>query len=348
MSNEPAKNLSYLDKAIRACPKDKAELVQEQDPTNSHIRAYNPMIGTLAELHCEERIPQPTGKGKTIGEEAQIQGLTFTYEKEGQWLWESHTCRIEILPDTDKPDAEILLKTLRPIQENILSRGIAGPKITFRIGNEQPLENEPRLADSNATERLVRFPTSSNKSRLIAVGASKAAGISLQGIILHEIGHILSPLLSKEIRMILVSLEENLSEITDQLQEISPHYLKDQAKRTLENFQTLKEIKEKGTQSIKVGGKSWHPENYKTHLIDHFTQELFAETVRALYLEPCLHQKEKTLPKTRWEGFNNLCTILQREVRFTLRKEEINTPLFPQKRKTPTISLFEPIQDYFN
>jgi hypothetical protein len=277
----------YLDKNVRACKEESAELVASERGSWNRIRAYNPMIGTLAEAHCEERTPAPIGK-VDIGTEKELAGLTFTYETDGCWRWESPTCKIEILPRADIQDTEEVLQMLKPIQTELLARGITGSKITFQVGIEQPEAKNPRLADAIADERLVRLPTSSNNSRILAVGAQKGAHISLKGVILHEIGHILAPLLAKEIRWMGRSLEKGIGPIAKPLREISPHYLAPQGKEVGKNLQILKKLEGEGKETIRIGKETWDLHLYKNHLIDHFIQELSAEVIRARYLEPCL------------------------------------------------------------
>ena len=335
----------YLDKNVRACKQETADLVATEKEKGNKIQAYNPLVGALAEAYCEERKPIQIGK-TDIGAEKDLKGLTFIYETDGHWRWESPTCRIEIWPRADIQDTELVLEELQPIQTELLARGITGPKLTFQIGIEQPDPKAPRLADAIADDRTIRFPTSGNNSRIVAVGAQKGAGISLKGVILHEIGHILTPLLSKEIRWMGRSLEKGIGQIAETLKEISPHYLGPQAKDVEKSFQILKKLEGEGKETVQIGGETWDLNLYRNHLIDHFTQELSAELIRARYLEPAL-QREKLpeLEKSGWKEFDSFCQILDREVRFTLRKEEINTPLFPKKRREPTIRFWEPVQD---
>lgn len=168
--------------------------------------------------------------------------------------------------------------------------------------------------------------------------------ISLTGIILHEIGHILEPKLSKEKNRLGKSLEENPQAALRAFQMTSPHYLAKQAPRIFENFRVLQEAKRAGKETIQVNGEPYPLHVYKSSFSEKCEEELFAEMVKRFYLEPAMHRRVPDAETTGWKEFDDLQNILLREARYTLRKET-SKEVFPLSRRTPTIRLWESVQD---
>lgn len=341
-----------LDRNCRGCESDNAKLIEsvaegwETQPEWQHIRPYSPEVNELLEKNSRSRPTQPIREGMYIGDSQSIEDYAFHYTEKGWWEHEGTDCHISILPNADRTDIGFLLQTFREIHEKIVTRGITGGKISVEIGNGQPIRGTTRLADAIACDHLIRFPIANNGCHLAAVCAAQGANLSLQAIILHEIGHLLEPKLSKQIGWLSRTLEKNLIRCQDALKEISPHYLGKQAITVAAVLSELEKIEAAGQKSIVIAGQTWEPCDYRNHLIDHFTHELAAEMIRDFYLEPALAGCLRTKTLSGWPEFDGLQTILRREARHTMDKTKVGVPVFPDTRRNPKPTICESIRDF--
>lgn len=343
-----------LDENCRGCQTENAKLTEsiwggqaEETPSEAqHIRPYSPEIEELLEKNSRSRNAQPIGEGNFFGESLTIEGYEFHYNKFGTWKHEGVDCNITIRPNADRADTTSLLQKFRITHERILTRGIAGGKVSVEIGNGQPLKGITRLADAIGCDYLIRFPVTKNGNHLAAVCAEKGANISLQAVILHEIGHLLETKLTKEIGWLSRTLEKNLSRCQDALKEMSPHYLGKQAAKVATVLGDLDKMENEGRKSIVLEGVTWVPYQYRNHLIDTFTHELAAEMIRDFYLEPALAGCLRTKTTCGWPEFDGLQIILRREARHTMGKSKVGTPVFPRDRRNPKQTLGETIRDF--
>lgn len=345
----------FLDRQARACGQEMAAFLEtiHQGPGFSErtqkVAAYDPDVEKIASKEENARAVEEIGRGQCEGDTITLGPYALSYSKQGSWIHESNSCLIEILPTSDKQDTHTLLGSIKQVEDRILSRGIAGGKINFTIGSPQPLINETRLADAIASQTLCRLHACQKSNRIMAVCASVGSKntsepVSLRGIILHEIGHILEPKLSKEKNRIGKSLEENPEAALRAFQMISPHYLAKQAPKIFENLRVLQEAKRAGKETVQVNGEPFPLHIYKSTLSEKCEEELFAEMVKCFYLEPAMHRSVPEPEMTGWKEFDDLQNILLREARYTLRKET-SKEVFPLSRRTPTIRLWESVQD---
>lgn len=331
----------FLDKNSRLCFQKEAQLQGEVHalPNNAFlqkIRAYNPDVAEASKMEENSRPAQPIGRSDNP---IKLGHKTLQYSQEGMWINETATLLLEIHPDSDQKDTIELLKALKPIEEKILARGLAGGKLRIQIGTEQPEPEKPRLADSRADTHTIRAQTCSHSKRLISVCAwlGTQKQISLEGILLHEIGHILAPQLNSEKNRLGRSLERHIDEAVIATKKISPHFLGKQIEKIKENLSVIQDMEDKGKKTVKVDGIRWETFLYRSHLIQNFQEELFAEMLREFYLEPVLHGVKKEKQKTGWPELEHLKTILTREAKYSLKTKGYQTEVFPQKRREPSL-----------
>lgn len=186
----------------------------------------------------------------------------------------------------------------------------------------------------------------SASNRLTAVCAAGGHGgkepILLAGILLHEIGHILELPLIEESCSLDISLAENQNGARVALAMVSPLYLGKHGEQILENLWAITKAELAEKETVTVAGESRLLYEYKNDMIDQCTQELFAEMMKAFYLEPAMTGLAPEPKQTGWHEFDDIQNILLGEARFTLQKG-ISKAVFPLPRRKPDIRFWEPI-----
>lgn len=335
----------FLNGTGRCCPE--ADAVIESTVTqrtmfdgvteSQTVQAYRPIMGTLAEVNSTSRIPDAIGKGKYLGDQKTLAGYSFYRGEIGAWEYETATCKIEIHPSADKEDVETWLQTFKEVESKIIDRGISGGKITFELGGDQYDPEKIVVGQAFASTKLVRFPTAANRQHLLAVCLENGTKgtiheVSLHGILLHEIGHILAPHLSKEIEFLKIALVGKLPQAAAALKIISPSYLGKTVERKAELLRAAQLSPE-----ITIKGKAMDSETFTSVTVSHLGDEIWAEMVRHYYLEPALSGTIPTHTPTGWKGFDEIASILQREARYNLRNKKGSCPLFPEKRRQASL-----------
>jgi len=347
---------AFLNKKIQRCDEKEAaftslstiENLRKLKPKRMNtIRCYGPEYEGIAEVSSKKTPASPLGKGAPNAK-LSLHGYTFNWTEEALWRCDRKSCSILIHPHSDINDVQTVLKSLRPIETNVLSRGcVTRETINFHIGTPQwdPI-NKNVAASSDYIEKRVSLFTTDNNSHIFGARLQEAAKIPLTKIILHEIGHLLEPLLNDSIRELTHSFYEIPTSISKTLQEISPHYLGKNAEGIIENIRMLNRAKFEKKKTISVNGKTKNTDTYRRSWGDWIVQETFAEMLSHYYLEPCLTRKLPPEPKSGWKALDDFAHRLLREAKLNFKKDSIDKPLFPEHRKQTRHSFIEKIQDF--
>jgi hypothetical protein len=347
---------TFLDKSYLPCLPERAAFLSESTEKNreethpertQNIWFYSDVYNDMAEKSSRMSKANPIGHGKPE-EELELRGYRFRWSPEATWQCERKDCQIILPPETDREDAELLLEALAPIEEKILSRGlIAKEPIKFQLGC--PQWDPHRKALASAVDYLgkhVRIVWAENGCHLLGSQLQKAAKIPLKNLILHELAHLLEPLLVENLRELEQSIPKIWPEGEDALKVISPHYLLPQLKEIAHDAQQLEEAIRRNLEYVTVGGKKAKTLPHKAAWSNYVAKEVLAETIRFYYLQPCL---TGTVPKEGpkgWPALDGLIHRLQREAKITIKKNGRPQELFPRKRAQRKPGLVEVIEDW--
>jgi hypothetical protein len=237
------------------------------------------------------------------------------------------------VPDVSRSDAAALLKRLRKVEEKILNRGRATwERPIIRIGAKQKEHDRIAGACAGGAEGLhLFFFCAQDNCRLMATRAEAACGIRIEKTILHEIGHLLEPLLKDTIDILEEGIFDHLGELGGLLKKISPHYLGGtEFPLLVEETTTLRTGGGKNLEKITVNGVNKNREAHTKKRRAEITSEIAAELLRHFYLEPCLTGKAKPQRSTPWKAMNAFLAILAKEARRSLALQRNDQPLFGQ------------------
>lgn len=344
----------HLDENYQPCTEKSAAFESVSTETNrstlkperrSEIRFYGPHHLEEAETLSRNARVNPVGEGGPDSE-LNLSGWTFHWSHESRWESHHTTFSVIIPADTDKADALRALNCIRKVEQTILSRGLAGNEpIRFHLGGPQWDKKKPNVAGAvDYQGKHIHLFACENGSHMIAAKLDEA-GRPLENVILHELGHLLEPLLQGSIRELETTIRKELPTCRSMLKTISPHYLGEQIDAICSQLQTLNEIIQSGAKSILVGKEKekWDPEKYRAQWLYEITHEIAAEAIRHFYLLPCLHREPPVEIATGWKELDAFTHRLAREARITQSRKPAE--LFPMKRKNRHIPLLVTIQD---
>lgn len=345
-----------LDKDYRPCSAESAAFLSEsternrqetRPERNQNVWFYNEAYDEIAERSSREERANPIGPGAP-NQEKELEGFQFHWTEEALWTCERQNCRIILPPETDTADAQLLLKAIAPIEATILARSLIGREpIQFLLG--APQWNREKKALAAATDFMgkhVRFFWAENRSHILGSRLEAAAHLPLKNLILHELAHLLEPLLEENLREVEQTLTKIWPDAGGALKKISPHYLFPQAEKIGECAKTLEQAIQENRGFVLVNGQKTRTLPHKTAWSHTTAQEILAEVVRFHYLGPCLTGHIPPKEPSGWEALDNLVHRLQRETRITLQKEGSPQELFPRKRAGRQPMLVEKIQDW--
>lgn len=345
-----------LDKDYQACLPEGAAFLsesternrQETKPErNQNVWFYNEVYGEIAEKSSQKEKPDPVGPGSP-GQEKELEGFRFHWTEEARWVCERQNCRIVLPPETDTADAQLMLKAIAPIEEKILARSLIGREpIQFLLGAPQwDRERKALAAATDFMGKHVRFFWAENGSHLLGSRLEVAAQLPLKNLILHELAHLLEPLLEQNLREIEQTLTQIWPSAGKAFKEISPHYLFPQTQKIGECANALEQAIGKRREFVLVNGQKTRTLPHKIAWSHTAAQEILAEVVRFHYLEPCLTGNVPPENPCGWEALDNLAHRLQREAKISLQKEGSPKELFPRNRAEKQPGLVEKIQDW--
>jgi hypothetical protein len=326
------------------------------------VRFYDSELYQKA-VDISRTIPtKPIGIG-IPGQVMNIHGRKFEWTEENLWLSEHLTNSVTLHPTTDRTDTENVIRVLARIESNILARGLAGREpIHFHLGGNQHDPEKPKVASAvdyrGKHIHLFAFATNTGgqetcgdqshmQSHMVApqlVGL----GCPLENMILHEIGHLIEPLLEFNIPRMERTFSKGILESRNLLEKISPKYLGKQYEGILEQVRVLNKALRDGRETILVGPKLEKVKtiHYHAEWTSMVTREVTAECIREYYLKPCLTGQKPTEEKTGWDELDEFIHRLCREARITMTKEPAE--LFPERRENRQPRLVETIQDCLN
>lgn len=312
--------LAFLDQNLHRCEEPAAKFTHSVEQkgtladskTLQTLSAFDSEMAQAAETLSQKTKFEPIGIASYPGESKEINGFGFVAVTTNGWVCQRRDCSIHLQATTDRIDTELLLAAIQPIEEKILKRNLAGKKpIEIHIGIHQwPTHHSIASASHHGDHRKIRFFTTENQSHLLASKLEQAVGIECSKVLLHEIGHgmdELMPRLRSALEQTVIAKLENAETF---LKEISPDYL--------------------GKQFTSGGAadKAWR-----------ISDEIFAETVRTQYLEPCmLGELPPKHTKTNWDSLDKLVEYLHKEAALTLSAEQPSTPPFPPTDNRPEIN----------
>ena len=336
---------TYLDKNLRRCRQKNAVLLDLAGQTKrtkgenllpaweQSLRGFGPEIGRAIKKNCKTLGPDPVGVGAEK-EQIKIASYKFGWETDGFWRCRRQQCEIRIMPEASLEDTGLLLAKLKKIEGRILNRGRATwERPIIRIGTRQ--KDQERIAGAYAAPSdgmHLFFFCADDNCRLMATRAEAACAIPLEKIILHEIGHLLEPLLKHKIEILQEGVFDHMGEIKPLLEKISPHYLGTQFEALLEGAEKIRLAALEQKETIRVNGVEKNREEYSGNQRRHIASELAAETLRHFYLEPCLTGKPVRPEKTPWKNLNSFIGILCKEAEHSLKLPENDSLLFAQCR----------------
>ncbi len=312
------------------CEEEKAVLISKREKRGEfpkaqiqeHVRAYRIELLALMEAEAEKRpaVPIP------IQQTATVAGYPLTWNGKN-WEFETPAIRLKIEAQTDQQDLEKLLSVLHPIEEKILSRGIGKKKVEIEVGCLQWEDSKSTAAASLRDENLIWFPSSQTIGRLSSTCLETASQstpqpVSLQGIILHEIGHLLEPQFENELTGLRDNLATHLGNIQEFLETVSPHYLVHQTPQIQKNLLEITSLQNKRLETTKIKGITYDLEALKQNNSSKITQELFAECVKKFFLEPIMGFPPPPNLKTTWPALNLLTSRLETERKKTISSEK--------------------------
>jgi hypothetical protein len=317
------------------------------------IRFYDSDLFQKAGTVSQQSPVQPVGRG-TPGQVMDIHGRKFEWNtKAKHWFSDRLTNTVLLYPTADRSDTEKVIREIGRIESTILARGLAGREIIqFHIGGQQADPENPKVASAvdfaGKHVHLYSFgDNDSAKGNPSHIVASKLVelGCPLENVILHEIGHLLEPLLEYNIPRMERTFSKGILECRSLLESISPQYLGKQYEGIIEQLRTLNMALRDGSETLLVGPKMEKVQtiHYHADWIANATREITAECIREFYLKPCLSGLEPIEEKTGWNELDELLHRLCREARITMKREP--TELFPERRKTRQPQLIETIQD---
>ena len=313
--------VSFLDKNLRRCAQDEAVLCDTTNPVprenllpgwEQSLKGFDPEIGEAIKKNCRNLPPDPVGPGEA-GEKLRLGGYRFEWQPSGVWRARRQQCDIEIRPEASRSDTVQLLGKLKKVEARILNRGRATwERPLIRIGTGQKTHERVAGAYSALGEGMhVFFYAAHDGCRFMATRAQEACGIKMEKTILHEVGHLLEPLLKERIETLEEGVFDHFAEIEPLLREISPRYLGGRSFLALqEETLQVKEAATKRLETILVGGKPRNRESYTRQRRKHITSEIVAEVLRHFYLEPCLTGRERKPIQTPWKNLNGLMGLL--------------------------------------
>lgn len=320
---------TYLDSNCqRTIGEEDAVLIEKGQGQHLGIQSYQSELGELAEQETEKRGPVPVGY-RGDGQEQEYGGYRFHWDI-NQWRYESATMVLLASPQTDSKDLERLLEVIRSADQRILKRGLSGAK-KIEIGKAQYTREGKTVAAAVADERLIWFPVTKNGKNLMAVATADGSRqtdkpVSTEGILLHEISHILAKELRPEIGRIAWTFAQEWHRSKEAFGEVSPHYLAtqyDEIQNVLENLKVPRTgDEEEGKRRAKL-----------QRLSEEAAQEIAAEWIQYCYLESVLVGGKSEPKKTGWRELDGLTEVLERETRFCLRRTHGENPVFSPKRR---------------
>lgn len=335
------KTISYLNNQLQRCRKEDAILCDEKAPIchgnflpgwEQSIKGFTPEVGAKIKKNCESLEPDPLNLG-IRGEHINLGGYRFEWDEAGFWKSRRQQCEIRLVPDVSRSDATALLKRLRKVEEKILNRGRATwERPIIRIGAKQKEHDRIAGAYAGGAEGLhLFFFCAPDNCRLMATRAEAACGIRMEKIILHEIGHLLEPLLKDTIDILQEGIFDHLAELEGLLKKVSPYYLGgNEFPLLVEEAAALRTAARKNLENITVNGIEKNREAYTKKRRVEITSEIAAELLRHFYLEPCLTGKAKPPESTPWKNMNAFLAILIEEARKSLALQKKDQPLFGQ------------------
>jgi hypothetical protein len=302
--------------------------------TRQSLRMFDHEISKLAEDLAQQTPVNPVRSGKP-SQTLELEGFQFSCVEPNQWECERSHCKVVLHAGADNSDTALILRNIYEIERKIFTRASSGPPIEFQIGVPQwPTHHHVACAITEPTHaRILVFQTQSG-GHILAAKIEQATEIKVGKILLHEIAHTLETLLSDHRENLRQTLHDDLALASEALKEISPHYLGKQLPAILKELDALKTLKASGKKEVLIqkDGKesTCNLAPYLLEKIRHLTEEVFAETVRHFYLEPCVSGKPPTPPNTGWEALDKLAGTLCIEAQKTISK-----PTEPSSGKFP-------------
>lgn len=341
---------AFLNEQLHRCDESNAKFITSIEETGvfpnpktlQTLHAFSSEMTHEAELLSEKTTCEPIKKASSTKESREIAGFEFVAVAPNKWVCQRRDCSIHLNATTDQVDAQLLLKAIGCVEEKILKREIAGKKpIEFHIGEEQ-WESQKNVASATHYDnhRKIRFFFAANQSHLLISKLEQSVGIDCLKIVLHEIGHGMDQSMPRMRAALEQTIIAKFEKAADFLNEISPHYLGKQFKAIVEETTILQQaifykipkltLLEKNQKTGDLEQHFVNVEPYVAHKAWRISDEIFAETLRTQYLEPCM--KNEPPPKHRetgWESLDKLIEYLHREVGRTLMANHPTTPPFP-------------------
>lgn len=356
----------WLDKELSRCMQKDAVLASDRESNHrgglnaerrEFLRGFSPRINELCETSATGLTADPLPTG-IPADTLSIGGYNFIWQDSPEpspdhyndipdeeklkeqpgWEYSGKGCTIQLRPGCDKNDAAIILEAICKVEKNILGRKIiADGRIRIRIGCPQREGRKDIARTCDYGGKHIEFVVTDNGSHLMAARARDAAGIAVEKTMLHELGHLLEPLLQTDRENLYETCATEFHKGIEAIRQISPHYLGQDTENIRKNLEVLEEARKSG-KMINDGTGAVTPESYKRSWGKWLIDELFAETIRFHYLEPCLSGEIPKLNQrnTGWKDLDLFIRRLHTEAEINLGKTTIKAPRFPVPPNQPS------------
>jgi hypothetical protein len=307
------------------------------------VEYYDGILTKKAEELYLQRHDIPLGNGIGTDEKLELETYTFYWDSrplktnqevdnragignrktQGRWTVEIETSFVHFGENCSRNDAVTWLNAFQNIAKILWDTTLTDPNLIFEVG--MPAIELGKSCVGMASGNHTMFPLGKNNCNLICVWTENAAKVldlpnkektqlTLEKIILHEIGHTLRryPELHEIREKLKNTIFTGFRELKETLEEISPHYLGKQFYSIPDNLE--------GKRIIAIA-ENKEPEDSKN-----IAGEVFAEIVRHYYLEAYINKIART-PPTKKTIVTPLLDVLIKN----LQEKRIRFPNPPEK-----------------
>lgn len=307
--------IHLLDHRLKYCGKPSAVFSESETGKNQEIEYFDADYNRAAEAWAKNQTTQPTPP-------PQFEGTPFS-DEDDHWAYDGEFITVLIEKKADQKSTERCLKTLKKLKPILQRKLLHREFITIAIMGNRPCVG----ATQGNTITLPLLPNGVIRADAFSESKTKdKPPITLENLLLHEIGHTLRKHLYDERENLALSIRDEFFSYGPILQEASPHYLGLQFPFLVGEMSLLQEPPPSKEKTEKL-----------TQLTKTLVGEVFAEVVRTYYLEPVLHGKSKPIPPCKGQIMQGILTRIQEEQEVGLKTktpqpfplkipEELNTP----------------------
>jgi hypothetical protein len=288
-------------------------------PKTQNVESYSQELKETANKLLKTQNDKPLGIGTQNEEILQIEKYKFIWDtqplppnknlennvdnnvnignrkKEPRWTVEIGDATVYFNPKCSINDAVFWLNSFKKISNKLSNVTLINQNLIFEVG--MPAEELGISCLGMASGNHIMFPLGANNCNLLCVWAEKSgkelnlppqekAQITLEKMILHEIGHTLKnhPTLCELRKTLNKEIFTGFYDLHEIIQEVSPQYLNKRFHSTSLNFQICNNTYGRKREETQQDTKN-------------ISGEVFAEVIRHYYLEPHLTKIAKPPPK---------------------------------------------------